>query len=249
MSVRIMSLVFENQELSSTEKLIMLALADHANDEGKSVYPSQSRIARKTSLARPTVNKHIQGLIDNNYLYREGYREDRNGALEVSINVTRLVEGVTEDDTAQSEGVTDDDRGVSSRMTGGVTEDDTNHQLTINFNHQSIKGLTGDLFNDCQKIYEQLKKRMIPSPSTFAVMIDEFKKNDVSAEDYFNAIKEQDATGKYKRAINPDSYASWALGIADKRKNPMKYAKDKKTRADAEKMDAENYKRSWAMAK
>lgn len=239
MSVRIMSLVFENQELSSTEKLIMLALADHANDEGKSVYPSQGRIARKTGLARPTVNKHIQTLIGNNYLWREGYREDRSGTLEVSINIGKLYEGVTDDDTQIKVGVTEDDRGVSSRMTGGVTEDDTNHQLTISFNHQSIKGLTGDLFDDCRIIYQELKGRMIPSPSAFSVMINTFKEEGVTSEDYYNAIIEQDASGKYPRAINPDSYARWALTLADKRKHPAKGKSGKEEVFDLQKFTAE----------
>ena len=76
MSVRLMGLIFDSRTLSSTEKLIMLALADHANDEGKSIYPSQNRLSLKTGLARGTVNKHIQILIDKGYLNRVRYRQD-----------------------------------------------------------------------------------------------------------------------------------------------------------------------------
>ena len=133
MSVRVMSLVFENQTLSSTEKLIMLALADHANDEGKSIYPSQNRLSRKTSLARGTVNLHIQELIKKGYLNMVGYKIDRSNVLELEMNVNMLSTGggVTENDTLPVGGVIDNDKGMSRRMTGGVTQDDTNHHITI----------------------------------------------------------------------------------------------------------------------
>lgn len=132
MSVRIMSMVFENQDLSSTEKLIMLALADHANDEGKSIYPSQNRLSKKTGLARGTINKHIQNLLDEKYLWKKGYKIDRSNVLELEINVNKLKidVGVTEDDTPDmGEGVTENDKGCHPELQGGVTENDTNHHL------------------------------------------------------------------------------------------------------------------------
>ena len=143
MSVRLMSMVFENQELDSTEKLIMLALADHANDEGKSIYPSQITISRKTGLARQTINKHIQELIEKNYLVSMGYKIDRSNVLELAINISTLIDksGVTEDDI----GCHLERQGVSSRATGGVTEDDSNHHLTIN---ESSSKQKEDMFKD-----------------------------------------------------------------------------------------------------
>lgn len=144
MSVRLMGLIFDSRTLSSTEKLIMLALADHANDEGKSIYPSQNRLSQKTGLARGTVNKHIQILIDKGYLNRVRYRQDYSNTLELEIiaenlsgqgvteNDTPPQEGVTEDDTSDPEGVTQDDRGCHGELQGGVTQDDIKHH----FNHQ-----------------------------------------------------------------------------------------------------------------
>ena len=68
MSIRIMSAIFETEfpdylsfgELrtkASTAKLLLLAIADHANDEGESAYPGFTRLERKTGLSR-------QGIID-----------------------------------------------------------------------------------------------------------------------------------------------------------------------------------------
>jgi hypothetical protein len=163
-----MSLVFENQALSSTEKLIMLALADHANDEGKSVYPSQITISRKTGLARGTVNRHIQNLIDNEYLWDKGYRLDRSNVLELEINVKRLVEnvGVTESDTLDmGEGVTEDDRGGSRRVTGGVTEDDTNHHLNVINNHHLSVGVD-DTAEDLELLHYFMEITLLEKPKS-----------------------------------------------------------------------------------
>jgi hypothetical protein len=223
MSIRIMSLVFENHELSSTEKLIMLALADHANDEGKSIYPSQITVSRKTGLARGTVNRHVQSLIDNGFLWDKGYRIDKSNVLELEINVKRLAEnvGVTESDTPDmGVGVTEDDMGVSSRVTGGVTEDDTNHQLTIIKNHQ-LKEEEIDLFQACKEIYETKKGLQVTDGQSYSLMINNFKKNGVIPEDYAAAIDAMSKDHRYKRATNPTSYEKYALGIADKRQNPV----------------------------
>lgn len=50
MSIKLMSMVFDAEGFSSTEKLVLLALADHANDEGRHVYPSVARLGRKCAL-------------------------------------------------------------------------------------------------------------------------------------------------------------------------------------------------------
>lgn len=126
MSVRIMSMVFENQSLSSTEKLIMLALADHSNDEGKSIYPSQNTISTKTGFVRTTVNEQIKILIDKGYLVKTGYKKERSNVLELEIVVSKL--RMSPETTG---GVVVADRGVSSSPTGGVVVADTNHHLTI----------------------------------------------------------------------------------------------------------------------
>ena len=132
MSVRIMSLVFENEQLNSTEKLIMLALADHANDEGRSVYPSQDLIARKTAFTRTTVNQHVQSLIDKGYLFDMGRRADRSNVLELAINVSKLRSGrgVKEINTSPDRCKPDEHQVLISPRTG-VNEVNTNHQLTI----------------------------------------------------------------------------------------------------------------------
>src|SRR5690606_40080416 len=67
MSVKIMSAVFESETLAPTERLIMLALADHADDTGR-CYPSISRLGRRTGLSERAVQTNIRKLVNQGYI-------------------------------------------------------------------------------------------------------------------------------------------------------------------------------------
>lgn len=68
MSIRVMSSVWE-LSLSSTEKLVLLALADCANDEGE-CWPSIATIGRKAGIGERSVQRSIQSLKDAGHLSR-----------------------------------------------------------------------------------------------------------------------------------------------------------------------------------
>ena len=68
MSIKLMSAIFETEfpdylvcgdckTKASTAKLVLLAIADHANDSGESAYPGLTRLEKKTGLSR-------QGIVD-----------------------------------------------------------------------------------------------------------------------------------------------------------------------------------------
>jgi len=78
-----------------------------------------------------------------------------------------------------------------------------------------------DLFEACVMIYEKLVGYPIYDPASFSLMIENFNKNDVIAEDYANAIIAMRNDPKYKRATKPTSYEKYTLGIAEKRNNPV----------------------------
>lgn len=67
MSIHLMSAIFEG-DLPSTKRLIMLSLADHADENGQ-CYPSISRLCERTGLAERTVQKNLREL------EREGHLE------------------------------------------------------------------------------------------------------------------------------------------------------------------------------
>lgn len=82
MSVTLMSLVFKHRfpGLESgrhkitphVSKLVMLALSDHANDEGESAYPSITRLAQKTDLERRSVFRTLAALKQAGYIRYDG---------------------------------------------------------------------------------------------------------------------------------------------------------------------------------
>ena len=82
-----------------------------------------------------------------------------------------------------------------------------------------------NLFDSCKAIYENKKGMLITDPQSFVLMINNFKDNNVTAEDYAAAIDAMDADGRY-RGGKPTSYEKWAIGYADKRKHPTKKKTD-----------------------
>jgi hypothetical protein len=83
MSVNLMSAIFEaeffdlkdeneNITKASTAKLILLAMADHANDEGEGAYPSIERLCKKTALSAQTIRNTFDALRFNGVISLEG---------------------------------------------------------------------------------------------------------------------------------------------------------------------------------
>jgi len=70
MSIKLMSAVWERDDLTSTQKLVLLALADWANDEGL-CWPSVDRVALKASLTSRGVQKTIRALEEMQFLRKE----------------------------------------------------------------------------------------------------------------------------------------------------------------------------------
>jgi len=70
MSIKIMTAVWDREDLSSTQKLVLLALADWANDEGL-CWPSINRLATKASLTSRAVQKTIRSLEKVGFIRRE----------------------------------------------------------------------------------------------------------------------------------------------------------------------------------
>lgn len=68
MSVRVMTAVWE-LPLPDSEKIVLLALADCANDEGH-CWPSMATLARKCSKSDRTVQAAIKSLVDSGHLTR-----------------------------------------------------------------------------------------------------------------------------------------------------------------------------------
>ena len=64
MSVEVMGLAWYVGGLTAAQKVVLLALADHANDEGRHIYPGVARLTKKTSCGERTVRRALKSLRD-----------------------------------------------------------------------------------------------------------------------------------------------------------------------------------------
>ena len=69
MSIKLMSEIWDNQDpqLTGSKLVIMLCLADHANDDGE-CWPSIARLAERARIAPANVTRHIKELEAAGYL-------------------------------------------------------------------------------------------------------------------------------------------------------------------------------------
>jgi DNA-binding MarR family transcriptional regulator len=77
MSVRAMAWAWEQHGLSEGEKLLLMAIADHADDDGKA-WPSQDRLGQKIGRSERTVRERLKKLESLELLVRE-QRHKENG--------------------------------------------------------------------------------------------------------------------------------------------------------------------------
>ena len=62
MSVKLMAKAWE-MPIPTGQKMVLLALCDHANDDGE-CYPSQKKLAKKCSMSSRAISNHIKWLHD-----------------------------------------------------------------------------------------------------------------------------------------------------------------------------------------
>lgn len=77
MSIKCSQFVWDHSEASGNDRLVMLAIADEADDEGRNAFPSIRRIARKVRCHTETVSECIKRLEDAGEL--EVNRPERQG--------------------------------------------------------------------------------------------------------------------------------------------------------------------------
>lgn len=141
-SVKAIAWAFE-QDLPTTLKFVLVALADHANDEGM-CWPGQGYVAAKTGLKRPTVNSSIAKLVALGKM-EATRRFDELGRPRSSVYRLCLKEGgnVRNDDSVcqpEASGyVSDDDKESSLRIIKG-TEDPAPRNSESVSPHELVEG-------------------------------------------------------------------------------------------------------------
>lgn len=125
MSLSAMVWAWQIPDLKTTEKIVLLCLADAANHENK-CWPSQAHIAAKCSLKRQTVNKTLSSLAGKKLIGIE-HRVSVRGQSS-NIYFLAVSRGVTLNDTPVTESDTPchpNGHPLSSTMTPPVIQDDT----------------------------------------------------------------------------------------------------------------------------
>jgi DnaD/phage-associated family protein len=74
----------------ATQKIILLAMADHANDEGKGIYPDQELLRLKTGLSNGTLNLGLKALLAAGLIFKAGRKA--SGPVDYDINVAKIDE-------------------------------------------------------------------------------------------------------------------------------------------------------------
>lgn len=70
MSIKLMSAVLAMQGVSCAKKMVLVCLADHANDDVRSIYPSVDKTAQRAGLTARGVRKIVKELVQDGLLIR-----------------------------------------------------------------------------------------------------------------------------------------------------------------------------------
>jgi len=85
MSVKIMGMVWDTK-LESNKKFVLLAYADHANHEGKSIFPAVETIAQKTGYHERSVQRLTRELENEGYLVDDGQGPKGQNRWKIPLN-------------------------------------------------------------------------------------------------------------------------------------------------------------------
>ena len=131
MSIRVMSEVWRTK-LPTSEKMVLLVIADHASDEGDNAWPSQATIATRASCTIRTVQRCVNNLVREGYLRMEKgaggsatCRDDRR-PHRYTINLKRL-RGDNLTTRKELRGVIDDEDGATLETDTGRLSRPMNH--------------------------------------------------------------------------------------------------------------------------
>lgn len=147
MSVHLMSAIFQTEfrdlqdeegrvTKASTAKFVLLAMADHANDEGEGAYPSIESLKKKCALSEQTIRNTFDALLYNGIIFRVGTSKYMTHNHTINIKAFPASENRRDFppiiiEVKPVEGLTGGDEG-SNRYLKGVNPVDPNHNININ---------------------------------------------------------------------------------------------------------------------
>jgi hypothetical protein len=113
MSIKVMTMVFDRYPEGGNERLLALALADHARDDGSRIWPSVGELSRKTLQHRSTVQRQIARMIERGWLEVVHRATGRPGDTnEYRINVAWIEGGELPETGSKLRPLSDDAEGA-----------------------------------------------------------------------------------------------------------------------------------------
>lgn len=109
MSIQVMSLIWKHAKVSGSELLVLLALADYGNDDGKNIFPSLKKLGEKARLSEDQARRILKNL-EKKKLIRlvemGGWRDGRNWANEYELLINNVVQTGLQDATSLQDATT-----------------------------------------------------------------------------------------------------------------------------------------------
>jgi pyocin large subunit-like protein len=85
MTWRLIRPIWRLENVTASQRLVLLALASFTDRSGANAYPSQATLARMCCCNRSTVHRAIKSLIDRQLIYRTG--KGRKGTIRYRVDV------------------------------------------------------------------------------------------------------------------------------------------------------------------
>jgi DNA-binding transcriptional ArsR family regulator len=128
MSIKLMAQVWE-LNLEPAPQLVLLALADHASDNGHTCYPSVAYLAWKSNQTERTVQRHLRALEETGVVTRVAYAEGGRG--KATVYQLHLEKGDKKTPFRAKGDNPGEERVTTETLKGdmGVTPTISNHQL------------------------------------------------------------------------------------------------------------------------
>ncbi len=116
-------------DLPSTQKLVMLVLADHADENGEGIYPSVHRVAALAGMSRRTVQRMLSDLVEGQWI-RVAAPSSRHRPTEYAINVEVVEEHAIRGDSLTPQGRQPRQVGVTGDASKGRHPDTQTYKTT-----------------------------------------------------------------------------------------------------------------------
>ncbi len=189
MSIHVMNLVWKKSRNQRTAMLLLLAIADHAHDDGTGAFPSVRTLARKTRQSERNVQLLLKTLESSKELkIFEG--KGPNGSNLYHVN-TKLLESYADWESQEIEDVPDKDTKSSG---ANFSPPQTFHPETSR--EENAPNFTGEVKNDAESA-----RKISPEPSFESSL----NPNESSGQDALEMVK-----AHLKTTFYVDSEFDWS---------------------------------------